>query len=137
MRTKPGLGSGLFVILPLLAGCPLSATSVKSIIVDGRDDGSTIEAKVGDTMRIDLASDTAAGYAWNEVLDFDETILMLREQTFVDNPNSTGGAVGQLEVQVWEIRKAGTTTLTLQNRHLPGPPDTIVGTFTITVHVSP
>lgn len=127
---------GTVACLSLLTGAGCPDTS-HMFVLDGRDDGSTIQAHVGDTMRIYLAMDPATGRSWQEDLTYDFYMLSLREEVPITNPNATpAGSQGVFE-QSWEIRKAGSTQVHWKYYVLTDPSSPIDATFTINVEVAP
>jgi predicted secreted protein len=123
-----------FVSLLAGAGCPGSS---QMLVVDGRDDGSTVQLHVGDTVRIYLASESGTGRGWQDVLDYDFYVIDVIEAAPVTNPNANADGSRTLFEETWEAKKVGTTAIHMKYGILSDPNSTTDAFFTLNVQVTP
>ena len=95
------------LVLVLLASCG------GGIEVTGEDEGSTVEAAVGDTITLVLDSNATTGYAWHLTEDTDPDVIEVVSSDYelTDDPGLAGG--GGEETWVFEAVGPGTTDVNL------------------------
>lgn len=122
----------ILVLTLALAGCNHTTSNLH---LTEADNGKTVQMKVGQDLRVALASNPSTGYGW-EIVEVDAQVLVQQgEPTFRDgNAEGMVGASGTETFQ-FKAQRTGTTTLELvyQQSFNPGQ-DT--RTFQVTVHVS-
>ncbi len=125
-------------LLPVLGGCG-DPWSTKIIVLDMRDNGTTVNALAGDRLIVLLQANPSTGYDWQATID-DTNVLSQAQEKFVAGPASAGhsgsGTVGVGGTDVFEFDTvfAGTTTLTLQLLQA-GQPSSVPASSTFSIRV--
>lgn len=110
------------------AGCGADVPGMKTILLDSQDNGRTLSAEMDDSLIVFLPANPSTGYHW-QVTAGDASVIALELQRFV--PQGAGIGVPGTQALVFEVKKAGTTTLTLGYLSLDGTQT--ANTFSITV----
>ena len=114
-------------------GAPATIRASKS------DDGTTIEARVGDRILLTLEENLSTGFRWDVVTLPDEAVLAIEARNATPNNGAPSGApiAGSPGTHDYTLRAVavGVTTLKLDYKR-PWETKPPVATFTLTVHVS-
>lgn len=119
-------------LLPLFAGC------VPTVTVTADNNGQTVKAAVGSRLVLGLPSNLTTGFDW-KITAIDPAILkQVGESTYKQDPSAPGKVgVGGTRIWTFDVKAAGSTTLTLEYRQGWMPASEPAGkTFTITVEAT-
>ncbi len=132
MRARTLVALCVAGLLPLLAGCvpPVTATA--------DNNGQNVKAVVGGRLVLSLASNLTTGFDW-KITAIDPAILKQVGESTYKQDTSAPGKIGVGGTRIWnfDVKAAGSTTLTLEYRRAWEPASEPAGkTFTITVEVT-
>jgi len=101
------------------------------IVLDARDNGSGVDARVGDTIEVALLENASTGYRW-DTENIDARILPLIERTSREPANRMPGAPGEAVFR-FRAAAAGSTILTLKRWRPWLGDESIVERFAVTI----
>jgi len=112
---------GLAGALAAAAGCATKSASV--VQLDAQDNGISVHLRVGEKLKLSLASNITTGYSW-ELVELDTTVVENTAQEYVPDP-APEGMTGVGGIEIWDFtgRSPGTTPLRLEYRRPWEPKD--------------
>lgn len=108
-----------------------------TVEVTAKNQGQTIQAEVGNLIRITLESNPSTGYNW-ELRDFDYDVAEFHSSDLVARDNGGNvlfGAPGDTVITLQAV-KPGTQDITLVYRRQWEPPDQVAETFAFKLEVA-
>ena len=114
------------LVLVLLTSCG------GGIELTGEDEGTTVEATVGDTITLVLDSNLTTGYAWHLTEDLDQEVVRSVSSDYETTDDTDGG--GGEETWVFEAVGPGTTDVAF-TYYFENEPDEPTEDFRFTVIV--
>ncbi len=119
----------LFVLL-LLVACDELPTTIDLTVAN---DGTTLQAKTGQTINITLDSNITTGYKWNLVSQPDAAVVKFVSSKY--NGPFTGG-LGAGGTESWQFQAMGRGTTLLKLAYFrPFDPNQVAKEFSVTVVV--
>lgn len=95
-------------------------------------DGSTVTARVGDTIEVSLAENPSTGYRW-DVTELDDSVVSAGESSF--SPAGDGIGAGGSRHMVFRVRHAGITRIELTLRRNWDPAGAALQHWGVTIEV--
>jgi predicted secreted protein len=128
--TRPTRWFALVLSLAVFAACGGGGGTIQ---LSERDSGTSVEAKVGNTLVLTLVANHSTPYHWVLTQAPDPSILVKTSNTY----ESEGGQPGSGGQEIWKFRARGegSTALQLVYQSVNGAPNG--DRFSISVHVSP
>jgi inhibitor of cysteine peptidase len=108
-----------------------------TVAVTAQNQGRTVQAEVGNLIRISLESNPGTGYNW-ELRDFDYDVAVFHSSDLVARDNGGNvlfGAPGDTVITLQAVRP-GTQDITLVYRRPWEPPDQVAETFAFKLEVT-
>jgi inhibitor of cysteine peptidase len=100
------------------------------------DSGTTVTLEAGQQVEISLESNASTGFQWNLAGEPDAAVLELVSSTYVE-PETSDDVVGAPGTEIWTFEAVGTGTTSVELAYFrPFEPETVGGTFSLTVDVS-
>jgi inhibitor of cysteine peptidase len=126
--------AGLLVVALLIAGCT-GAGGDTAIDLTATDDGSAIQAALGERIVISLDANPTTGYTWQVAPGLDASVVEFVSEAYQQDAAAYGAVgAGGTDVLTFEAVGEGTTTIVLAYQRSGDP--TAAESFTVTVTVA-
>ncbi len=126
--------AGILTLALLVAGCSGSGGAA-TIDLTTTDDGSAVQAAVGDRIVISLDANPTTGYTWQVAPGLDGSVVEFVSEAYQQDPAAYGAVgVGGTDVLTFEAVGEGTTTIVLAYQRSGDP--TAAESFMVTVTVA-
>ncbi|NTW08078.1 MAG: protease inhibitor I42 family protein [Anaerolineaceae bacterium] len=120
----------LIATLTLLAGC---GSGPRTVNLDERSNGQTIQMKTGEILQVHLPSDPINGYSWQEKTLDPNLLEASKDVQYI--PVGKDPVAGGTEVLTFQTLKAGTTVLELVYKRASGEGVSLPKYFQVTIEI--